>query len=133
MPPGRNSAARLRVAAAIAVKAADSRRPTSKPPAASSRMRAMSRASRRARAVSFSSHTPSTMSSSVPSITAAGEAAACSKQHVEGVCVGADRAQQLLERGVADEGQRAHRCHNAIAVKAGEDCIAQLPSSLGAK
>eukprot|EP00965_Chrysotila_dentata_P180137 5948181-Pleurochrysis_carterae.AAC.1 len=50
MPPGRNSAAWLRIAAAIAVKAADSKRPTSKSPAASSRMRAMSRAARRARA-----------------------------------------------------------------------------------
>eukprot|EP00965_Chrysotila_dentata_P097521 3222885-Pleurochrysis_carterae.AAC.1 len=64
MPPGRNSAAWLRVAAAIAVKATDSKRPTSKSPAASSRMRAMSRAARHARAVSFSSRTPSTMSSS---------------------------------------------------------------------
>eukprot|EP00965_Chrysotila_dentata_P046198 1535657-Pleurochrysis_carterae.AAC.1 len=50
MPPGRNSAACLRVAAAIAVKAADSKHPTSKSSAASSRMRAMSRAARRARA-----------------------------------------------------------------------------------
>eukprot|EP00965_Chrysotila_dentata_P094715 3132413-Pleurochrysis_carterae.AAC.1 len=65
MPPGRNSAAWLRVATAIAVKAADSKHPTSKSPAASSRMRAMLRAARRARAVSFSSRTPSTMSSSV--------------------------------------------------------------------
>eukprot|EP00965_Chrysotila_dentata_P133130 4401886-Pleurochrysis_carterae.AAC.1 len=36
----------------------------------------MSRAARRARAVSFSSRTPSTLSSSVPSITAACETAA---------------------------------------------------------
>eukprot|EP00965_Chrysotila_dentata_P145925 4820784-Pleurochrysis_carterae.AAC.1 len=50
MPPGRNSAAWLRVAAAIAVKAADSKRPSSKSPAASSRMCAMSIAARRARA-----------------------------------------------------------------------------------
>eukprot|EP00965_Chrysotila_dentata_P169993 5611298-Pleurochrysis_carterae.AAC.1 len=50
MPPGGNSAAWLRVAAAIAVKVADSKRPTSKFPAASSRMRALSRAARRARA-----------------------------------------------------------------------------------
>eukprot|EP00965_Chrysotila_dentata_P179156 5916598-Pleurochrysis_carterae.AAC.1 len=41
----------------------------------------MLRAARRdARAVSFSSRTPSTISSSVPSITAAGEAAACSNK-----------------------------------------------------
>eukprot|EP00965_Chrysotila_dentata_P100069 3306703-Pleurochrysis_carterae.AAC.1 len=79
-PQGRNSAAWLRVAAAIAVKAADSKGPTSKSPAASSRMRAVSRAAWRARAVSFSSRTPSTMSSSVTSITAAGEAAACWKK-----------------------------------------------------
>eukprot|EP00965_Chrysotila_dentata_P025234 837935-Pleurochrysis_carterae.AAC.1 len=39
--------------------------PDSKSPAASLRMRAMSRAARRSRAVSFSSRTPSTMSSSV--------------------------------------------------------------------
>eukprot|EP00965_Chrysotila_dentata_P017310 574657-Pleurochrysis_carterae.AAC.1 len=50
MPPGRNSAAWLRVAAAIAVKTADRKCPTSKSPAASSRMRAMLRAARRARA-----------------------------------------------------------------------------------
>eukprot|EP00965_Chrysotila_dentata_P101670 3356737-Pleurochrysis_carterae.AAC.1 len=40
----------------------------------------MSRAARRARAVSFSSRTPLTMSSSMPSITAAGEAAASWKK-----------------------------------------------------
>eukprot|EP00965_Chrysotila_dentata_P114625 3788373-Pleurochrysis_carterae.AAC.1 len=50
MPPGRNSAAWLRAAAAIAVKTADNKRPTSKSPAASSQMCAMSRAARRARA-----------------------------------------------------------------------------------
>eukprot|EP00965_Chrysotila_dentata_P166201 5487273-Pleurochrysis_carterae.AAC.1 len=49
-PQGRNSAAWLRVAAAIAVKAAESKRPTSDEPAASVRMRAISRAARRARA-----------------------------------------------------------------------------------
>eukprot|EP00965_Chrysotila_dentata_P198653 6178934-Pleurochrysis_carterae.AAC.1 len=61
------------------------------------------------RAVSFSSRTPSTTSSSVPSNTAAGEVAACSKKasksrprphrwrHVEGVRVGANRAQQHPE------------------------------------
>eukprot|EP00965_Chrysotila_dentata_P066163 2190206-Pleurochrysis_carterae.AAC.1 len=49
-PPGRNSAAWLRVAAATAMKAAESKRPTSDEPAASVRMRAMSRAARRARA-----------------------------------------------------------------------------------
>eukprot|EP00965_Chrysotila_dentata_P131776 4357047-Pleurochrysis_carterae.AAC.1 len=49
-PPWRNSAAWLLVAAAIAVKTADSKRPASTSPAASSRMRVMSRAARRARA-----------------------------------------------------------------------------------
>eukprot|EP00965_Chrysotila_dentata_P145684 4812400-Pleurochrysis_carterae.AAC.2 len=52
MPPGKNSAAWLRVAAAIAEKAADIKRSTAASPAASSRMHAMSRAARRARAVS---------------------------------------------------------------------------------
>eukprot|EP00965_Chrysotila_dentata_P212458 6187050-Pleurochrysis_carterae.AAC.3 len=79
------------------------------------------------------------LSSSVPSITAAGEAAACSKkaravdwQHVKDVRVGADRAQQHLERRLADEcGHCAPP--DALAAKAGEDRIAQLPASLGAQ
>eukprot|EP00965_Chrysotila_dentata_P177971 5879270-Pleurochrysis_carterae.AAC.1 len=80
LPPGRNSATWLRVAEAIAVKAADSKRPTSESSAASWRMRTISRAARRAPAVSFYSRTPSMKSSSVPSITAAGEVTACSKK-----------------------------------------------------
>eukprot|EP00965_Chrysotila_dentata_P160884 5312524-Pleurochrysis_carterae.AAC.5 len=89
MPPGRNSAAWLRIAAAIAEKAVETKCLTATSLAASSRMRDMSKAARHARAVSFSSRTPSTTSSSFPSITAAGEAAACSKKaravgHIDG-------------------------------------------------
>eukprot|EP00965_Chrysotila_dentata_P230163 6197612-Pleurochrysis_carterae.AAC.4 len=94
----------------------------------------MSRAARRARAVSFSSCTPSIMSSSVPSIaSAASEAAACSTKYVENVRVGADCAQQHVERGLADNGHGAHRRHDAIGAEFGEHRVAQFPAGLGAK
>eukprot|EP00965_Chrysotila_dentata_P097259 3214713-Pleurochrysis_carterae.AAC.3 len=80
MPPGRNSAAWLRVTTAIEEKAAETRRSMVASPAASLRMRDMSRAARRARAVSLSLRTPSTTNSSLLLITAEGEAAVCSKK-----------------------------------------------------
>eukprot|EP00965_Chrysotila_dentata_P163279 5392988-Pleurochrysis_carterae.AAC.1 len=45
----------------------------------------------------------------------------------------AQRAQTRVERGLADKGHRAHRRNNALGSKAGEDRVAQLPASLGAK
>eukprot|EP00965_Chrysotila_dentata_P026499 877656-Pleurochrysis_carterae.AAC.2 len=69
------------------------------------------------------------MSSSVPSITAAGvrgsslleegESRRLHRwQHVGDIRVGADRAQQLPERSLADKSHRAHRRHDALGAKA---------------
>eukprot|EP00965_Chrysotila_dentata_P167212 5521340-Pleurochrysis_carterae.AAC.1 len=91
----------------------------------------MSRAARRARAMSFSSRTPSTTSLSVPSITAAGEAAACSKKakavgYIVGsitsrMCASEPIARSSIQR--ADSQTRAmartsHRRHDSLGAKA---------------
>eukprot|EP00965_Chrysotila_dentata_P092033 3038407-Pleurochrysis_carterae.AAC.2 len=148
MPPegGRNSAAWLRVAAAMIAenKAAETKRSTAASPAASSRMLNMSRGARRARAVSFSSRTPSThneLKRSVDhsrrrgsSLLEAGESRRPYLwQHVEDVRVGADCAQQHPEGRLADEGHRAHRSHDALGAEAGEERTAQFPASLSAQ